>query len=165
MKFANNSTITDPVTKYPEHEKLRNCSDDCVALTNFFLWLVKQNIIQSKFFVYDAFPPNGETEDQIILRYLGISTEKLDEEKRAMGIAFQKMAAFAQYYEDESSADLTSGPLQKEQQHDSPPLERKAPPEEERNLAHQPGPVREEDDSEDASGKGTFAVREDRKDI
>jgi hypothetical protein len=92
MTIINNT----PDNRYPEHEKMKKASNIALRLNNFFMWLVRENVIQSKYFVYDTFPPNGETGDQIILRYLGISAEKLDAEKRAMAVNFQKMAEFVQ---------------------------------------------------------------------
>jgi hypothetical protein len=70
--------------KYPENEKLVAHAEVCQSLNHFFMWLAKQNVIPSKYIAFDAFPPNGESGDQIILRYLNISIEKLEAEKRAM---------------------------------------------------------------------------------
>ncbi|MDR1659854.1 MAG: hypothetical protein LBR94_05875 [Desulfovibrio sp.] len=140
MTIINNT----PDNRYPEHEKMKKASNIALRLNNFFVWLVRENVIQSKYFVYDTFPPNGETGDQIILRYLGISAEKLDAEKRAMAVNFQKMAEFAQNMEQQSvPAESAPSPSDSADADDE----------------------RDSDEQEKGSNKGTFYVRPDTKDI
>ncbi|MDR2744409.1 MAG: hypothetical protein LBB66_04335 [Desulfovibrio sp.] len=126
MTSANNTSETPLSGKFPEFEKLLKVTDFARQLKNFFEWLVRNKIIISNYYLFDVFPPTGESGDQIILRYLEISLSKLEAEKRAMVLNYQKISDYAQRIDSpatDASQSLQTQPDQQTVSPDSEPAE------------------------------------------